>query len=456
MRRTPSDTSQTSFRGRILTRWALAVAIGLAWLATAIPGADAQTSSKLVGNTDQHQNGVFQLNADEQGIAQTFTTGADRGAYLLESVWVVIDRSRDGRYIEIAGAIHRVEADGSRGTKVHDLTHAGVYANQAEYRFQTASAGLLIANRPYMVVISCTAGCANDNFLEFERTAWNGEDADGEADWSIADKAVKASDDWSPAGDVSNSLKIRLMGRHANKPYVESDGLTLASSPAAGDTYGAGETITLSLEFNTPVDVDTAGGTPQITMHIGDSSNPNREQNLAYARGSSTDTLVFEHIVQPTDVDADGIRIEGQSIDLNGSDITNPDNGRHAFRHFRGLNSGEPLSGTPPQRNRSHPQGNPERPVPERSRHIARVQRGHDRIRRPGRVGFRDDNGNSYPADRRLRNDCTSRRRPSIGRTPGGAARRAQRNNHHGDQVGLHPHHLHLDGDPRRARAGQH
>lgn len=181
MRRTSYDTFQMRFRPGILIWWALAVAIGLAWLATAIPGADAQTGSKLVGNTDQHQNGVFQLNADEQGIAQAFTTGTDRGAYVLDSVWVVIDRSRDGRYIEIAGAIHQTETDGSRGQKLHDLTHAGVYANHAEYRFQTASTAVLRADRSYMVVISCTTGCANDNFLEFERTAWDGEDSDGEA-----------------------------------------------------------------------------------------------------------------------------------------------------------------------------------------------------------------------------------------------------------------------------------
>lgn len=135
------------------------------------------------------------------------------------------------------------------------------------------------------------------------------------------------------------------MGRHANKPYVETDGLTLESTPATGDTYGAGETIAFSLEFNTPVDVDTTGGTPQISMYIGDWIVPNREQTLPYVRGSGTDTLVFEHVVQPTDVDRNGIRIEGQSIDLNGGQITHTDNGRVAFRYFRGLESGEPLSG---------------------------------------------------------------------------------------------------------------
>lgn len=66
--------------------------------------------------------------------------------------------------------------------------------------------------------------------------------------------------------------------------------------------YQTGDTLALTVQFNAPVAVTTAGGVPYIDMIIGSSTRA-----LAYASGSGTDTLTFSYTVQADDRDIDGL-----------------------------------------------------------------------------------------------------------------------------------------------------
>ena len=350
MRRfTPSFVLRTKTRTGLIAALLLAVVAPLAWLAMPVPDAEAQGSGRLVGNWVQNRNGYFELDKDEQGFGQVFTTGSSRGAYYLDSVVLRIEQGHESRYIDLEGAIYTVESDGSRGDRLFGLLRPDKYINHANFRLEAGSGTLLLPDTSYMMVIRCNEGCANDNYLQFAKTASEDEDADSLENWSIADNLVLASEGWEP-GNIgstsdSNALVMRVVGRFASKPYIKEDGVSVASTPATGNTYGAGETISFSVQFNDKVEVDTTNGVPQITVHIGGAVAPVREQAVDYVGGSGSSTLVFEYVAQSGDEDTNGIRVYAQSVDLNGATIKHISNRRDAFLDFEGVENGDALSG---------------------------------------------------------------------------------------------------------------
>ena len=166
-----------------------------------------------------------------------------------------------------------------------DLSHTGVHINFEDYTFTAPEDSLLLPETTYMLVIRCKEGCANDNCLQFAMTSSDNEDGDGETDWQIANSAVWASGAWSPDSTRNNALIMKVNGRYANKPYIVDDGVTIASTPADGNSYGSGETIALDVEFNTDVVLDTTYGVPELVIEMGDGSNAVREPPLEYKRG---------------------------------------------------------------------------------------------------------------------------------------------------------------------------
>ena len=89
--------------------------------------------------------------------------------------------------------------------------------------------------------------------------------------------------------------------------------MTIASSPASGMTYGAGETISVQVGFTIAV---TATGTPQLALTIGTGTG-----QAEYASGSGTRTLTFRYTVLATDADSDGIAIGASALTLNGGTL---------------------------------------------------------------------------------------------------------------------------------------
>ncbi len=324
-------------QGLVCLLFAVSMAIlavgGTLWLWT--QPVKAQTTVTLVSNFDQSRNGEFTAESGQKGYGQTFTTGAARGAYLLDRIWVRVEEGSESRFITIEGALYTVLADGSRGSKLFTLSHRGTFEdnNTSKYSFNPPPDKMLQPNTSYMFVLDCLHGCANDNEIEFAKTNSDNTDADSYPDWTIADRAVKASHDWRYNEDVNGALVIEVAGRLANAPYVANNGITVVSEPvAATNTYGRDETIAVQVEFDQAVNVDTTNGVPQIRVSIGDNDNPTRLVDFAYVRGSGGKKLVFEYVVQPGDLDSNGIYIGSDKLELYDGTITSadPSNGRPA------------------------------------------------------------------------------------------------------------------------------
>ncbi len=93
----------------------------------------------------------------------------------------------------------------------------------------------------------------------------------------------------------------------------EIDELAIRSSPAAGGTYGAGETIRVRVHFDRAVEVT---GEPLLSLSIGGNS-----RQAAYEQAFFQQWLYFRYVVQPADRDGDGVGIPAGSLDLAGGSI---------------------------------------------------------------------------------------------------------------------------------------
>ena len=88
--------------------------------------------------------------------------------------------------------------------------------------------------------------------------------------------------------------------------------------PVLGDTYGVGEAIVVSVDFDKPV--RPTGRLPQVAVAIGGSS-----RQATYSTHSAVGayrTIAFEYVVQADDMDSDGIGVPANALTLNGGTIT--------------------------------------------------------------------------------------------------------------------------------------
>ncbi len=133
----------------------------------------------------------------------------------------------------------------------------------------------------------------------------------------------------------------------------------ITSSPETGDTYRFGETVEVSMTFNTALDVE---GSRYINLWSGPDGDTVWRAGT-YNRGSGTNTLVFAYDVRSRDLDPDGITTEGTStfeMDLGIADeptglggdgtITIAGTDTEVYPRFSGLydsQSGHKLDGRP-------------------------------------------------------------------------------------------------------------
>jgi sugar lactone lactonase YvrE len=101
--------------------------------------------------------------------------------------------------------------------------------------------------------------------------------------------------------------------------------------PAAG-TYGVGNVLTFTIEFDRPVEVS---GTPQIVVKLGATS-----VRADYQSGGGTKTLVFTYTIRSGDAAPDGVSL-GSSIEANGGGI----HSAAGFAAQLGLGSLQPTGG---------------------------------------------------------------------------------------------------------------
>ena len=109
-------------------------------------------------------------------------------------------------------------------------------------------------------------------------------------------------------------------------------GVGIASAPVAGSTYRPGETIEVAVTFSAPVAVDTAGGTPAVSLDLspgdGDTS-----RSAGYDRGTGTNRLVFAYAVQAGDADSDGFEVGENGLAAGGGTIRGLDGATVLLAH---------------------------------------------------------------------------------------------------------------------------
>ena len=110
-------------------------------------------------------------------------------------------------------------------------------------------------------------------------------------------------------GDDTNLRLTTLTGGGANhrveaRPPVVT-GVSMASSPASGDTYGTGETVTVRLAMREDVTV-VLPGRPHVWLEVGGAV---RRAEYSGPVASATRTLEFSYVVQEGELDTDGVRL---------------------------------------------------------------------------------------------------------------------------------------------------
>lgn len=91
--------------------------------------------------------------------------------------------------------------------------------------------------------------------------------------------------------------------------------VTGVTSTIANGTYNVGTVIPITIAFNDPVVVNTAGGTPTLALNAGGGAV------ATYASGSGTNTLTFNYTVAPGQAAADLDYTSTSALSLNGGTI---------------------------------------------------------------------------------------------------------------------------------------
>ena len=88
--------------------------------------------------------------------------------------------------------------------------------------------------------------------------------------------------------------------------------------PEARDTWGPGDTIEVTFNFDLPVDVAVTNGTPSVPVYLSGTA----ERDARYSRGSGSTQVVFSYTLTEADGTHDAVLVQPNSLELNGGAIT--------------------------------------------------------------------------------------------------------------------------------------
>ena len=124
--------------------------------------------------------------------------------------------------------------------------------------------------------------------------------------------------------DVEMDLPLCLLPEEVARRAISAvrprvTGVAVTSDPPGGGMYLSGDAITVTVTFDSPVEVNRNGATPTLRIDFDDGP-----RGALYTTGSGTSDLVFEYMVQPEDEDLDGIVIPANSIQTGRAAIALP------------------------------------------------------------------------------------------------------------------------------------
>ena len=133
--------------------------------------------------------------------------------------------------------------------------------------------------------------------------------------------AITAPDDTVRA-DLSHDaltlgLAYKVNGDRSDAPHAR---WMWFHPPPSGDTFLRDDQVVLTVTFDRPTAVDTVGGRPRVALQVGDST-----RHATYLGHPHTGmSFKFGYVVQAGDVDADGLSIPANALELNGGSFTLP------------------------------------------------------------------------------------------------------------------------------------
>ena len=227
-------------RLRSLGRHALAAALALAVVATALPVQAQKTPIQLVSTVEQ-ANSTSPGTFEKFDAAQAFTTGTDTNGYKLTSVdlhlWVKID-SRNWVYsVSVWSATDTGSPDTSLGTLTIPPFTVGLYSN---YTYRSVNGIDLDASTTYVIVVDITTVGTGNKAVRIENTTSDNEDTLKATGWSIADDSLYRNWDSTAWKSFSQTRKIRVNG------YAKSDtpNTPATGAPTITGTAQVGQTLT--------------------------------------------------------------------------------------------------------------------------------------------------------------------------------------------------------------------
>ncbi len=266
----------------------------------------------LVKNLDQSTTSTRNLEVGFNEFAQGFTTGDHAGGYSLSGVRVRAYR----------GGSNNVRVSLWTGNSSRPLTHVMDFVNPGNLNssgtktFTVPTQTKLDSRTFYYVVLSFRGTSGNLYLSAIDSDA---EDSDSLSGWSISNghkfRPKTSTGSWPGNG---NTMLIGIQGAPlpVDIPYVS--GMALTSMAPGGDSvYKTGDVIKATLTYSDAVNVDTSGGTPDLTLMVGADT---REAAYDPSESSATE-LVFRYTVTAADHDQDGVSITGGTLALNGAAI---------------------------------------------------------------------------------------------------------------------------------------
>lgn len=142
---------------------------------------------------------------------------------------------------------------------------------------------------------------------------------------------------------TGHKVDARLTGGSA--PRITS--ISIVSTPASGDTYGAGETIEFLVKWNQMV-VGLNQPYPSLNVRLGSGMKGSTDGRTSRIAISNADVSRFRYTVQAGDQDTDGVSIPADPLVVPaGSFILNPQNNADAVLTYAGLaaQSGHKVNG---------------------------------------------------------------------------------------------------------------
>ncbi|CAM4390451.1 Ig-like domain-containing protein [Comamonas aquatilis] len=88
--------------------------------------------------------------------------------------------------------------------------------------------------------------------------------------------------------------------------------VSIAATGVQNNTLNAGDIVNVTVTMSEDTLVDTTNGVPRIALNLGSNT-----VYAGYVSGGGTASLVFQYVVQAGDVDADGIAIPADALQLN-------------------------------------------------------------------------------------------------------------------------------------------